>query len=163
MRTNSRICFKSICCKNSLFQVQFKYRTNPTMKWVQGIHVTGHFDCLKYWQKFVQYRDFLESFKLIILARPSRNSSYSTPSFGEFHCVKSVRIRSYYGPYSVRMQENTDQNNSEYGHFSHRDGDIQILLLLFRVAKCFTSYVSTGRKYLLWFSNILQNVFTKKI
>ena len=50
------------------------------------------------------------------------------------HCVKSVRIRSYSGPYfptfelntkrygsnspySVRMQENTDQNNSEYGHF----------------------------------------------
>ena len=54
------------------------------------------------------------------------------------HCVKSVRIRSYsdphftafrlnteteYGekrsisPYSVRMRENTDQNNSEYGHF----------------------------------------------
>ena len=35
------------------------------------------------------------------------------------HCVKSVRIRSYSGPYSVRMRENTDQNNSEYGHFSH--------------------------------------------
>ena len=50
------------------------------------------------------------------------------------HCVKSVRIRSYSGPYfpafrlktdilcispySVRMQENTDQNNFEYGHFS---------------------------------------------
>ena len=49
------------------------------------------------------------------------------------HCVKSVRIRSYSGPYfpafelntniqskyeySVRMWENTDQNNSEYGHF----------------------------------------------
>ena len=31
-----------------------------------------------------------------------------------FHCMKSVlRIRSY----SVRMRENTDQNNSEYGHF----------------------------------------------
>ena len=29
------------------------------------------------------------------------------------HCVKSVRIRSY----SVRMPENTDQNNSEQGHF----------------------------------------------
>ena len=27
-------------------------------------------------------------------------------------------IWSYYGPHSVRMQENTDQNNSEYGHFS---------------------------------------------
>ena len=50
------------------------------------------------------------------------------------HCVKSVRIRSYYGlhfpafglnteilhtsPHSARMRENTDQNNSEYGHFS---------------------------------------------
>ena len=27
------------------------------------------------------------------------------------HCVKSVRIRSYSGPYSVRMRENADQNN----------------------------------------------------
>ena len=34
------------------------------------------------------------------------------------HCVKSVRIRSYCGPYSARMQEFMDQNNSEYGHFS---------------------------------------------
>ena len=33
------------------------------------------------------------------------------------HCVKSVLIRSYSGPYSVQMRENTDQNNSEYGHF----------------------------------------------
>ena len=34
------------------------------------------------------------------------------------HCVKSVRIRSFSGPYSVRMWENTDQKTSEYGHFS---------------------------------------------
>ena len=50
-----------------------------------------------------------------------------------FHCMKSVRIRSYFGrifcirteyrkilsisPYTVQMRENTDQNNSEYGHF----------------------------------------------
>ena len=50
------------------------------------------------------------------------------------HCVKSARIRSYCGPhfpafglntgkysaspYSVRMEENRDKNNSEYGHFS---------------------------------------------
>ena len=38
------------------------------------------------------------------------------------HCIKSVGIRSYSGPYflvffSVRMQENSDQNNSEYRHF----------------------------------------------
>ena len=38
------------------------------------------------------------------------------------HCVRSVRIWNYSGPYfsaispySVRMRENTDQNNSEYG------------------------------------------------
>ena len=35
----------------------------------------------------------------------------------QIHCVKSVRIRSYSGPYSVKMRENTDQKNSEYGHF----------------------------------------------
>ena len=33
--------------------------------------------------------------------------------------MKSARIPSYSGLYSVRMQENTDQNNSEYGHFLH--------------------------------------------
>ena len=49
------------------------------------------------------------------------------------HCVKSVHIRGYSGPhfpafrlnteilrispYSVRMWENTDQNNCEYGPF----------------------------------------------
>ena len=31
--------------------------------------------------------------------------------------MKSVYIRSHSGSYSVRMRENTDQNNSEYGHF----------------------------------------------
>ena len=34
------------------------------------------------------------------------------------HCAKSVRIRSFSGPYSVPMRDNTDQKNSEYGHFS---------------------------------------------
>ena len=56
------------------------------------------------------------------------------------HCLKSVRIRSHSGPhfpvfglnrerdrispYSVRMRENADQNNSEHGHF------LQIALIL---------------------------------
>ena len=34
-----------------------------------------------------------------------------------FHCLKNVRIWSYSGPYSVRRQEDTDENNSAYGHF----------------------------------------------
>ena len=55
---------------------------------------------------------------------------------GHYHCVKSVRIPSYsavfsrsrteyediqsISPYSVRMPEETDQNNSKYGHFLRR-------------------------------------------
>ena len=35
-----------------------------------------------------------------------------------YHCVKSVRIRSFSGPYSVQMQDNRDQKDSKYGHFS---------------------------------------------
>ena len=34
------------------------------------------------------------------------------------HCVKTVRIRSFTGPCSARKQENAEQKNSEYGHFS---------------------------------------------
>ena len=37
------------------------------------------------------------------------------------HWVKSVPIRSYSGPYLVRIRENTDQINFEYGHFSRSD------------------------------------------
>ena len=33
------------------------------------------------------------------------------------HYVKNVRIRSYSGPYSVQIRENTGQNNSKYGNF----------------------------------------------
>ena len=38
----------------------------------------------------------------------------------KLHCIKSVRIRSYCSPYSVRIRKNTDQNNSGYGHFLRR-------------------------------------------
>ena len=50
-----------------------------------------------------------------------------TVSHNMKHCVKNVRMsKSYSGqdfpvfrisPYSVRMRENADQKNSEYGHF----------------------------------------------
>ena len=45
-------------------------------------------------------------------------------SYSELFWSPLSRIRTEYGeirsisPYSGRMQENTDQNNSEYGHFS---------------------------------------------
>ena len=33
------------------------------------------------------------------------------------HCVKSVGIRNYSGSHFPAFGPNTDQNNSEYGHF----------------------------------------------
>ena len=38
---------------------------------------------------------------------------YSEFFWSVFSCIWTV-------PYSVRMRENTDQKNSEYGNFSHR-------------------------------------------
>ena len=35
----------------------------------------------------------------------------------KLHCVKSVSIRSYSGPYFLSFGLNTDQDNCEYGHF----------------------------------------------
>ena len=37
------------------------------------------------------------------------------------YCVKSASIQSYSAPYSVRMRENADQNNSECEHFSRSE------------------------------------------
>ena len=39
------------------------------------------------------------------------------------HRVKSVRIRSFSGPYfpAFGIRENTDQKNPEYGHFSRSE------------------------------------------
>ena len=49
-------------------------------------------------------------------------------SIHKYHCLKSVRIRSSSGPYTVQIREKTAQKNSEYVRF------LQILseLVLFR-------------------------------
>ena len=39
--------------------------------------------------------------------------------FYKNHCVKSIRILSFF--YSVRIRENTNQKNSEYGYFSRSE------------------------------------------
>ena len=33
------------------------------------------------------------------------------------HCLKSLQIRSFSGPYSVQIRENTEQKNSVFGPF----------------------------------------------
>ena len=47
--------------------------------------------------------------------------NFSAPRQSQ-HCVKSVRIPSFSGSYSVRKWGNADQENSEYGHFSRSGG-----------------------------------------
>ena len=48
----------------------------------------------------------------------TRNILKPTIYYAHFLWVKSALIRSFYGYYSVQMQENDDQKDSEYGHFS---------------------------------------------
>ena len=61
----------------------------------------------------------LKSTKIIPTSSLRKKCSYPELLWSVF-----FRIRTEYGeilrisPYSVQMRENTDQNNSEYGHFS---------------------------------------------
>ena len=71
----------------------------------------------------------MAEWKCVNAARYFSNNLVISPQIAfPVHCLKSVRIWSYFGPYFPairteygndvgRMQENTDQNNSEYGHF----------------------------------------------
>ena len=63
------------------------------------------------------------------------------------HSVKSVSIRSY----SVRMRENTDEKNSEYGHFS-RSVSFKHWLLLNKMVltKSFLTRVSSNLYICIW-------------
>ena len=40
---------------------------------------------------------------------------------------ESCPYSEFSGPYSVRMRENTDQKNSEFGHFSRKDGLVSMI------------------------------------
>ena len=100
----------------------------------------GHSFCQQRNTKF----DFYYQFSLLsetwiwdilfrVLTFGKRNTYLWIPYF--IHCMKIVRIRSYsdrhfptfglntesISSYSVRMPENADQSNSEYGHFLDSD------------------------------------------
>ena len=42
------------------------------------------------------------------------------------HCVKRVRIRSFFGLYFPAFGMNTDRKNSKYGHFSHSESSFSL-------------------------------------
>ena len=67
-----------------------------------------------------------------------------TNFYSSVHCVKSVHIRRLSGLYSVQMRENTDQKNSEYGHFSHSEYDTGLMWVDIR--KIFYNQMTTLHK-----------------
>ena len=58
------------------------------------------------------------------------------------HRVKSVRVRSYSGPYFPAIGLNTDQNNTEYGHFLRSVGFVSNINLNWRLSKTWLGYYS---------------------
>ena len=80
------------------------------------------------WEGGVSYLKWVGKYFKRIKVTPRPPLSY----LKESQCVKSVHIRSYSGPYSVRMRENEDQNNFEYEHFS-RSEQLQNVALKFAV------------------------------
>ena len=54
------------------------------------------------------------------------------------HCVKSVRIRSFSGPYFPAFGLHTDQKNSEYRHFSHSEHAYSIVSQLKYLKKSYS-------------------------
>ena len=69
--------------------------------------------------------------------------------YSEFFCSVFSRIRTKCGkilcitPYSVRMRENTDQKNSEYGHFL-RSGNAHLLIDIQTCICSFASEITTS-------------------
>ena len=80
----------------------------------------------------------------------------SYPSFQlQSYCVKGAYIRNYSGPHSIRMRQNTDQNNSEYGHFSW---SVQCCLIFLLFAKYFVD--SYQVLFTFWFfSTFIFDIF----
>ena len=77
---------------------------------------------------------------MAVLSFPSAYIPAFRP-YSEFFWSVFSRIRTEYGeirsksPYSVRMRENTDQKNPEYGHFSRSASCYQSLLNFFTQCK----------------------------
>ena len=69
------------------------------------------------WEGSVSYLKWVGKYFKRIKVTPRPPLSY----LKESQCVKSIHIRSYSGPYSVRMRGNEEQNNFEYEHFSRSE------------------------------------------
>ena len=75
--------------------------------------ISIHRTKFKFWNKYYRLHFFADNIDGIILLY----ISYTAWNIREHNRVKSVRIRNFSGPYSVRMQDNADQKNSDYRNF----------------------------------------------
>ena len=121
---------------------------------------------------FLPFSLILEFMKYFYGFHQFWNSSKYFPHFHIFynpskHCVKIIRIRSYSGPYipafglnTVRMRENTDQNNSEYEHYWHSETFSSFLPNLEEFVKIFWSFPSNLELELMFSSFSLSLICT---
>ena len=75
--------------------------------------------CLTFDSKYLISKGLLKSIcGLVVFIDMNTHILTKDRNFNTSHCLKSVRIRSYSGPHFPAFRLITDQNNSEYGHFS---------------------------------------------
>ena len=95
----------------------------------------------------------LTHFAKINPSKLTRMDQHMSGSSRCYHFVKSAHIRSYSGPYSVRMQENTDQNNSKYGHFLRsvwRRPRQTVGKIFFKTQYLMPMYETCGTSSMIW-------------
>ena len=68
------------------------------------------------------------------------------------HCVESIRIGRFSGRYSIQMQDNADQKNSEYRHFSLTEYHKQSQINPFHETGLFLYPLKTQESQ--WFSDV---------
>ena len=75
--------------------------------------------------RFYLAKIWLIIIRLILLTRTLRKKCpYSELFWSVFFRIRTEYVEILHNsPYSARMRENTDQNNSEYGHFSRSGSD----------------------------------------
>ena len=95
--------------------------------------------------------DIIFFFKILFLSATRYHALHEKCPYSEFFWSVFPRIRTEYGqifrisPYSVRMQENAVQKNSEYAFLSRRDGQLSSCTILEKTNNPILRKVRDGR------------------
>ena len=84
----------------------------------------------------------------------SNSLNFLVSHFQTQHCVESVRIWSYSGPYLPTFGLNTDQNNFEHGHFSCSEKYSSVRMntswSCYITSNCFTRVLNVRILWFIW-------------